>query len=44
MSVKICESCGTPVKKLKHSIKCLCGSKIISGQNPKVKKRFVSID
>ena len=38
MVVKVCETCGTPIKKLKHSIICQCGSKIVSEQDSKIKK------
>ena len=32
MAVKVCKTCGTPIKKLKHSILCQCGQKIVSLQ------------
>lgn len=31
MAVKICNTCGAPIKKLKHSALCQCGPKILIG-------------
>ena len=42
MSVELCKSCGSPIKKLKHSIICQCGSKIISSYT-KVSKYFGTV-
>ena len=33
MAVKICDTCGTPIKKLKHSVLCQCGPKILTGHH-----------
>lgn len=39
MQTKICDTCGKPLKKLKHSILCDCGPKIVSDRhNGKSKK------
>ncbi len=39
MVAKVCETCGTPIKKLKHSSLCQCGPKILSNQfSDKTKK------
>ncbi|SFC96793.1 hypothetical protein SAMN05443252_11055 [Bacillus sp. OV322] len=37
-AVKICENCGSPIKKLKHSILCQCNHKILTG-HPVQKKQ-----
>ncbi|MDQ0220250.1 DNA-directed RNA polymerase subunit RPC12/RpoP [Peribacillus cavernae] len=39
MQAKICNTCGKPMKKLKHSILCDCGPRILTDRHAVKEKK-----